>query len=135
MDSVCTLASQYTLTTPLSHVTETVAVTTGPSYLRRLVFLHLGRTEALKRILRRQPVPHDATPSCGEAGRKWLSTAWLAASAEIALQENPQAVSAGTLISTFGPIGSGTTCPHCKEILRERIATMLQEWVVVKRTI
>lgn len=135
MDSVCTLASQYTLTVPLAHLTTAEALAIGPVYLRRLMFLHLGQLDALKRILRQPPEFHEPVPACGATGRRWLTTSWMAVVTDLLLQDNPQTTTAGMLVSSFEPISRRTGCEACKESLRERIALVVQEWVTVKRTI
>ncbi|KAF7975989.1 hypothetical protein HWV62_8148 [Athelia sp. TMB] len=48
----------------------------GPVYLKRLVFMHLGRAEALRRLLLPQLIPHTTTEVCGAAQQLPLVRAW-----------------------------------------------------------
>jgi len=135
LDSLCILASQYTLNTSPSTVTEADALTMGPIYLRRLSFLHLGRQEALRRVLKILPDEHLPTVSCPRAAQNSLRWAWQAAIGEILLQELPQNTSAGRLSSTFGRVSGMTTCVQCKENVQTQISRMMQSWAMVRQTI
>ncbi|KIO24872.1 hypothetical protein M407DRAFT_25732 [Tulasnella calospora MUT 4182] len=135
IDSVCVQASEHTLKTPLSNVSEVDAMTMGPIYLRRLFFLHFGRVEALKRILGPPPDTHPDTAACSEVTQRAVKKAWKAALAELLLADKPQATSVASIVSAFGPIANSTQCLACKEKIQERIASVVHEWGNVKRSI
>lgn len=134
MDSLCTLASQYTLAVPLTDLTEASALTMGAIYLRRFIFLHLGREEALRRITRSPPAGHDSADGCSPAAQRAVRQGWLAVVAELLTSPQPQNLEAGDLLSKFAPLAS-LSCPKCKDNVQGRIADVVQSWVKVKRTI
>lgn len=81
--------SSHLLSFPLSSLTDEMAEAIGPVYLKRLFFLHFGRSDALKRILLSPPHPHPPTPSCDFADQKKLTRAWALASAYLAWDARP----------------------------------------------
>lgn len=68
--------SPHLLSLSLCTLTDEMATRIGPVYLRRLFFLHLGRADALRRVLRAPPHTHTPTSTCGPAEQKNLATAW-----------------------------------------------------------
>lgn len=134
IDSLCTLASQYTLTVPLSDITEADALAMGTIYLRRVFFLHLGRQDALRRTIRTPPPLHDDDDTCSVASRIVVRQRWLAAVGEILTGPQPQNTESGLLIARFAPLAA-LPCQKCKDSTQDRIARMVQEWAKVKRTI
>jgi len=135
MDSVCILASQYTLEVSLGTVTEADALTMGAIYLRRLFFLHLGRVEALKRVIKAPPEGHPIAPNCSLDAQRAIVRGWRMATASVMLADLPQNTSTNTLITTFGPLKSGSMCMKCKDLVQLRMTAMVQAWAEVKRTI
>jgi len=135
MESVCCLASQYTLTIPLSALTESDALTTGALYLRRLFFLHLGRLEALKRIIKAPPEQHPPTATCSLDDQRPVLVAWRLAICNTLMEDLPQNTAASALVATFAPVASVTTCPPCKASVLHRVTEIMQEWAMVRRTI
>lgn len=81
--------SSHLLAFPLSNVTDEHAVRMGPIYLKRLFFLHLGRIDALKRLLLPPPHPHAPTSTCDFIEQKKLTRAWALASAYLAWDARP----------------------------------------------
>jgi hypothetical protein len=65
----------------LSLLTDEDAERIGPVYLRRLFFLHLGRSDALKRLLLTGPTGHPSTTSCNVAAQTSVTRAWALAAA------------------------------------------------------
>ncbi|KAG8935268.1 hypothetical protein FRC00_011215 [Tulasnella sp. 408] len=135
VESVCMQSSEHTLQTSLSNLSEADAMTMGPIYLRRLFFLHLGRLEALKRILGPPPDTHADTIACTEVTQRAVKKAWKAGLAELLLAETPQATRVSSIVSAFGPIVNSTQCLACKEKIQERIADAVQAWGNVKKII
>lgn len=91
LDSLAVSVSCHLLSYPLQKLTPELAVKIGPIYLRRLFFLHLGRLEALRRILLPPPLPHPSTWTCNFVDQRRLTRAWLLASASIAWDAGPGA--------------------------------------------
>jgi hypothetical protein len=81
--------SSFLLSYSLASLTDDLAVKMGPLYLKRLFFLHLGRIEALKRLLLPPPQPHGPNANCDFTEQKKLSRAWALASAYLAWDVRP----------------------------------------------
>ena len=88
--------SSFLLTFSLASLTDELAVKMGPLYLKRLFYLHLGRIEALKRLLLPPPQPHVPTPTCDFSEQKKLTRAWALASAYLAWDVRPGELSMRT---------------------------------------
>lgn len=82
-------ASPHLLSFPLPTLTDEMAQQMGPVYLKKLFFLHLGRSDALKRLLLPPPHPHSPTPECDFTEQKKLTRAWALASAYLAWDARP----------------------------------------------
>jgi hypothetical protein len=89
--------SSYLLSFTLANLSDDVARTIGPIYLKRLFFLHLGRADALKRLLLPPPYPHAPTGTCDFVAQKRLTRAWALASTSLAWDARPGA--------SCGPLG------------------------------
>ena len=81
--------SSFLLTFSLASLTDELVVKMGPLYLKRLFYLHLGRVEALKRLLLPPPQPHVPTATCDFSEQKKLTRAWALASAYLAWDVRP----------------------------------------------
>jgi len=142
IDSVCVLASQYTLGVSLSTLTEADALTIGAVYLRRLVFLHVGRREALVRVIIHPPSRHGNTAECfskhqDEVARNWsIAFSHLVSGtgrgSEASLLHD---TSVGALADTFGPVALSTRCEICKGAVRTRVSDLVRAWLAIRRTI
>ncbi|KAF5370046.1 hypothetical protein D9758_001104 [Tetrapyrgos nigripes] len=126
--------SPHLLSFPLSSLTDEMAVNIGPKYLRRLFFLHIGRSDALKRLLLQPPHPHAPTPWCDFTDQKTLTRAWALASAYLAWDARPD-LSTSFLESALSPLVENLSCDLCKQALNDRIKNLIVQWSVVKRTI
>lgn len=89
LDALAVAVSSHLLGIHLSSITDELARRMGPIYLKRLFFLHFGRSEALKRILLPPPHPHPPTPMCDFVEQKKLTRAWALASAYFAWDARP----------------------------------------------
>lgn len=81
--------SSHLLSFPLPSLSDGMAERIGPVYLKRLFFLHFGRSDALKRVLMPPPHPHAPTPECDFTDQKKLTRAWALASAYLAWDARP----------------------------------------------
>ncbi|KAA1471662.1 hypothetical protein DENSPDRAFT_837701 [Dentipellis sp. KUC8613] len=127
-------ASAHLLSYSLPSLTDELAVKMGPIYLRRLVFLHLGRLEALKRHLLPPPPFHRHTTICGAAEQSALSRAWTLASAYLTWDARPD-LSTVSMGAALYPLENDLHCEECKRLLRERIGDLVMNWALVKKTI
>jgi hypothetical protein len=134
LESIALVASRFVLGVSLANVTDALAEQMGPVYLRRLFFLHLGRTEALKRYLLTPPDLHKPTENCSIAEQKKLTRAWALATAYLAWDAHAD-MSALTISTSLTPLVEHLTCFHCRENLSSRIRTLLHDWSLVKCTI
>lgn len=81
--------SSHLLSFSLATLTDEMAERIGAVYLKRLFFLHFGRSDALKRVLLPPPHPHPPTPWCDFTEQKRLTRAWALASAYLAWDARP----------------------------------------------
>ncbi|KAF9075896.1 hypothetical protein BDP27DRAFT_1212080, partial [Rhodocollybia butyracea] len=123
--------SPHLLSFQLSTLTDEMAEAMGPKYLRRMFFLHIGRSEALKRLLLQPPHPHAPTPFCDFTDQKTLTRAWALASAYLAWDARPD-LSTGFLESALAPLAEHLSCGLCKQGLNDRIKNLIVQWSVVK---
>lgn len=76
--------SQHLVSIPLYNLTDEHCAAMGPIYLRRLMFLHMGRTERLKVILKELPATHSPIRECDILDQKrTIHAAWNAAASEV----------------------------------------------------
>lgn len=81
--------SPHLMSFNLATLTDEVVTQIGAMYLKRLFFLHLGRNEALKRLLFTPPALHGPTPQCDFIEQKKLTRAWALAAAYLAWDARP----------------------------------------------
>ncbi|KAH9921274.1 hypothetical protein B0H21DRAFT_701705 [Amylocystis lapponica] len=123
--------SAHLLSFPLSALTDEQAEQMGPIYLKRLFFLHLGRIDALKRLLLPPPHPHAPTSTCDFIEQKKLTRAWALASAYLAWDARPD-LSTSSMESALCPLAEHLSCEVCRSSLGERIKQLIIQWSVVK---
>jgi len=126
--------SAHLLSFALSSLSEDTATRMGPKYLKRLFFLHLGRTDALKRVLLSPPHPHPPTSNCSFDSQKRLTRAWALASAYLVWDARPD-MSVSMIESTLSSLGKNLQCNICEDGLQARIKNAVVQWSIVKRTI
>lgn len=89
LEELATVTSSHLLSYPLSNLPEDLTSKMGAIYLRKLFFLHLGRTEALKNLLLRPPTPHSPTDECATDSEAKLTHEWSTAIAYLVWEARP----------------------------------------------
>ncbi|KAG8787543.1 hypothetical protein FRC12_015466 [Ceratobasidium sp. 428] len=132
LESLAVAVSTFTLRASLSDIADELAEQMGPVYLRRLFFLHLGRADALKRLLYPPPSSHAPSPNfkCTEKSRQEIPRIWALASASAVIENHPY-----DLAKTFAPLSTQVSCVGCRQMLYERVGTLMNEWNSIKNTI
>ncbi|KAL5507791.1 hypothetical protein ACEPAH_5409 [Sanghuangporus vaninii] len=123
--------SSHLLSFQLPTLTDEMAMRIGPVYLKKLFFLHLGRIDALKRLLVVPPPPHAPTQICDFAEQKAVTRAWSLATAYLTWEARPD-LSASTIESTLQPLAEHLTCDQCRTMLLGRIREVVVQWSMVK---
>lgn len=126
--------SPHLLSFSLPSLSDDQASKIGSVYLKRLFFLHLGRMDALKRLLLPPPHPHATTNECDFTEQKKLTRAWALASAYLTWDARPD-MSASSIEAALLPLCDNLACELCKTALRERIRDLIIQWSQVKTTI
>jgi len=142
LEPLAVSVSTFTLAVPPSDITDEVAAQMGPSYLRRLFFLHLGRTDALKRLLYPPPAPHPVGPglptpdpsppaqSCAPSNHQAVARIWAFASSAAVIDNHPN-----NLIQVLTPMSAQLPCVLCRQTLMDRVRKLVADWSAIKNTI
>ncbi|KAJ1308695.1 hypothetical protein OPQ81_004386 [Rhizoctonia solani] len=132
LEQLAVSISPFTLSITLSDITDEMAQQMGPIYLKRLFFLHLGRTDALKRLLLPPPTPHPPTAGfeCDVDAQKALARAWALACAYVVVEGRPDSLAASLV-----PLGAHLRCTLCRRSMEERVNSLVSGWNAVKCTI
>ncbi|KDQ56995.1 hypothetical protein JAAARDRAFT_280219 [Jaapia argillacea MUCL 33604] len=123
--------SSHLLSFPLASLTDDDAMRIGPVYLKRLFFLHLGRIEALKRVILPPPHPHPPIQGCSFDDQKKLLRVWALAAAYLAWDCKPD-LPISTIKATMEPLTNELNCQLCKSALQEKLKTLVAQWAGVK---
>jgi hypothetical protein len=116
LEALATEVSKHLLTTPLHAITDDLAQAMGAMYLRRLVFLHLGRTERLKELMMQLPTAHELSTDCSENDQKRLQQEWRALALALSWSADP-AMTSTQLYQAFLPLTQKRNlCPNCVEV-------------------
>lgn len=89
LEQLAVAVSPFLLSFDLATLTDDAAERMGPVYLKRLVFLHLGRVAALKRLLSPPLSYHPPDEACGSREHDALMGAWSLAIASLAWDTRP----------------------------------------------
>lgn len=89
LSDVAATASAHLLSFRLSTLSDALAARMGAVYLKKLFFLHLGRMDALKRVLIEPPSTHPETPGCLAAQQTKLTRAWALATTHVVCDAGP----------------------------------------------
>lgn len=135
LDDLAVEISRHLLSTPLHQLSDDQCLLMGPVYLRRLVFLHLGRTERLKKMLKQPPSGHPPTKSCDAANQqRYMIGPWNHAAAIIAWDANAN-TQASLLTTVLSPVVDQLECEQCRTAANERLNILIMDWKMVKNTI
>ncbi|KAG8905425.1 hypothetical protein FRB99_008971 [Tulasnella sp. 403] len=134
-ETMCRRASSYTLTVSLDTATEADALMMGAVYYRRLALLHQARRDALRDIITEPPAQHPPTDTCTTEDQTAMVKQWKTAIADTLSQNHLQNLQPDALTGNFWSVAAETTCTSCRDAIRDRIATVLHDWVTVKATI
>jgi len=127
--------SRNLLNLPLHTITEEVALTIGPTYLRRLFFLHLGRVDRLKQLMFQAPEAHGPNKDCYDSEQRLLQRQWRSLAVALAPEASP-AMGPSQLHKAFLPITQKKSlCPDCQESAKRQLRSLIVEWNSVKSTI
>ncbi|CAE6454651.1 unnamed protein product [Rhizoctonia solani] len=131
-ESLAISVSALTLQTSPDQIIDDLARQMGAVYLRRLFFLHLGRADALRRVILPLPTLHPSTANarCSSDAQKGILRAWTLASAYIIAQNHP-----GDVHDVVSLLGAHIECTECGRSLQERISRLVHDWSAVKYTI
>ena len=135
LDVLAIEVSHHLISIPLHHLSDDLCTRMGPIYLRRLVFLHLGRTERLKTLLRYPALGHEPSQLCDKIDQKrHLEQLWTEAATSLIWD-----LHASTPVSLFhavlSPLIEQMTCTECTTSLKEAIRKLIVDWTMVKTTI
>ncbi|KAI0731670.1 hypothetical protein C8Q72DRAFT_874687 [Fomitopsis betulina] len=128
---VAVAASAHLLSCPLSTLSDELAERMGATYLKKLFFLHLGRMDALRRVLIRPPSAH---PETADSHQECVMRGWALATARVMWDAKPN-LSTYMLQATLLPLAQDEKCSNCQVVLRDRVACTVIEWASVRRTI
>ncbi|KAJ7776291.1 hypothetical protein B0H16DRAFT_1659742 [Mycena metata] len=112
IEDLAVAVSAHLLSFSLSRLTDAAAQRMGAIYLKRLFFLHLGRVEALKRVLLSPPGAHQPTPGCSIDQQRALAREWALASARLATDLRPD-ISTQALELALLPLAAPLPCTLC----------------------
>jgi hypothetical protein len=96
-----------------NNLTDDLAEKMGASYLRRLVFLHLGRIDRLKQLLIQPHSLHPVTKDCYENDQKRLQNEWKALAVTLGWKARAD-MSPQRIHSTFTTLMLKTSCNQCQ---------------------
>lgn len=89
LEQLAVAVSPFLLSFDLASLTDDLVGRMGAVYLKRLVFLHVGRSMALKRLLSPPLDYHTPNDACGAREHDALMNAWSLAAAELAWDARP----------------------------------------------
>ncbi|KAF7985575.1 hypothetical protein HWV62_3853 [Athelia sp. TMB] len=146
LDALAVAASAHLLAFPLAAVGDDDAARIGPVYLKRLFFMHLGRAEALRRLLLPPLRPHAPTGACGAPEQLPLVRAWALGASALAWDSRGGACPAvdacpmltpldlppAAIRAALGPLGAHIDCAECVRGLENRIDVVTRQWAGTK---
>jgi hypothetical protein len=126
--------SKKLVSVPLHNITDDLAERMGASYLRRLLFLHLGRIDRLKQLLMEPHSSHPVTKDCYESDQKRLQNQWKALAVALGWEARAD-TSPQRIHSTFTALLLQTSCDQCQLSIKERTRALVVDWASIKSSI
>lgn len=126
--------SSYLLSLPLSSLSDELCVRIGPSYINRLLQLHLWRTSELKYLLSTVHEPHPETSSCSLENQRSVTSNWAVNTAKLIWDARAD-LPTERIQSTLGSFSDGLECKDCQNVLQGNIKKMIVRWSSTKHTI
>ncbi|KAF9652490.1 hypothetical protein BDM02DRAFT_2755808 [Thelephora ganbajun] len=134
LEQLAVALSPFLLSFDLATLTDDLVGRMGAIYLKRLVFLHLGRSAALKRLLSPPLNYHTPDDTCGTREHDALMNTWSLAVASLAWDARPDLVP--TAINTaLEPLVDVVSCSRCRKGIQQTIKSLVAAWVGIKTTI
>jgi hypothetical protein len=135
LEELAVKISPLLLSVSLLDLTEEQSIKMGSSYLRRFVSLYISRRERLKAVLQPSPARHQSTTHCGDEEQEQnIETIWGDTTGDL-LWNNDVNMPVTLLETELNSVVEKLACDDCKEVTRERIRQVIDEWSLVKRTI
>ncbi|EJD36563.1 hypothetical protein AURDEDRAFT_74047, partial [Auricularia subglabra TFB-10046 SS5] len=133
VEPLAVAASEHLLSLDLSTIDDDFARAVGAVYLKRLFFLHLGRVEALKRILSAAPGPlHPPTTACTpETRQRDVTLPWAVTITHLTAEARPD-MPGSQIEAALNPIAYRCACVQCSQAVTARIQAVLLEWSTIK---
>jgi len=135
IEELCVKLSPYTLTVSLNTISEEAAETMGPSYLRRLLLLHMGRRDSLKGLIDKPPLGHAPTAECTTVDQIGVAQAWELAVTDAVLKQMAQALTPEQLQQILVGAMPTRACRLCNEDIQGRTEEAVKAWQNVRSTI
>lgn len=151
LEQLAVAVSPFLLTLDLATLTDDLAGRMGAVYLRRLVFLHLGRSAALKRLLSPPLNYHAPEDTCGTQEHDALMNAWSLAVTPLAWNVRPGScpplhahhalenvlnlppdLAPTAIKAALGPLVDVVSCSRCKEGIQQTVKSVVAAWVGIK---
>lgn len=151
LEQLAVALSPFLLSYDLATLTDDLVGQMGAVYLRRLVFLHLGRSAALKRLLSPPLNYHTPDDTCGTREHDALMNAWSLAVTPLAWNARPGPcpplhtsskyggvlnpptdLAPTTVKAALGPLVDLISCSRCKEGIQRTIKSVVATWVGIK---
>ncbi|TFK24433.1 hypothetical protein FA15DRAFT_704537 [Coprinopsis marcescibilis] len=124
-------ASSHLLSFKMHTLTDGQAEKMGPSYLRRLFNLHLGRLASLKALLTEPPQRHPPSKHCTFHDQERLRRSWSLASAYLLWEARPD-LPVGVIQTTLDSLIKVMWCEECKTASKARVRDATFRWASVK---
>ena len=151
LEQLAVAISPFLLSFDLAMLTDDLVKRMGAVYLRRLVFLHLGRIAALKRLLSPPSDYHAPDDDCGTEDHNALMNAWGLAVASLTWDPKPGAflplhtrhqfehvpilssdLAPTVIMSALGSLADIVSCPRCKSGIQQTVRSVVAAWVGIK---
>jgi hypothetical protein len=129
--ALATATSVHLHTLPLASLTDGACASMGAVYLKKLFFLHLGRADALKRLLGTAPQTHAPVLGCSFVAQQDVACAWARAAAYLSWTARAD-LGTAEIADAFAPLVGELGCADCRAALAGRVGELMRDWALVK---